>query len=134
MLRACVRVLRPGGVTAFYVIAPSPGLSAEELAFVTEAGPTDGDAGPGYGVLLDEAGFVDVEVTDITPEYRSTLQSWIEAYDDEADELRPLIGHEEFAEREARRIAARGAIDDGLLRRYFVRAVTESGTGRADRE
>ena len=127
MLRACARVLREGGLVAFVVIATADGLGPDDLLHATDVGPTDADASPGYPALLGDSGFVDVVVDDVTDQYRETLRGWIEAWDDEAGDLAELVGAGEFDERQSRRRAGLVAIDDGLLKRYAVRAVRGSG-------
>ena len=77
MLRACHRVLRPGGSTAFAVIALTDGLEGDEAAAGIEAGPPFVDAGPGYSTLMAAAGFVDVAIADVTDEYHRTAQAWL---------------------------------------------------------
>lgn len=76
----------------------------------------------GYPSLLRTAGFVDVVAEDVTGEYRATLEGWIRETDRRAVDVLAAVGQVEFDERRARRIAARAAIDDGVLARRRYRA------------
>lgn len=70
-----------------------------------------------YPSLLRTAGFVDIEVVDLTSEYRATQQAWSRAADIREDELIALVGEEEYEEgRRDRRFTAE-SIEAGLLRR-----------------
>ena len=65
------------------------------------------------------AGFVAVEITDVTDEYRDTVRHWIEQWDS-SQPLRSLHGAEEFKRIQAERHRTVEAIDDDLLRRSLV--------------
>lgn len=122
MLRACYRVLKPGGVFSFVAIALADGLSTDDKIRAHEAGPQYVSAGAGYPALLRAAGFEGVDLIDATDEYRQTLSAWIREWDAESSDLERILGADEFAERQARRRLAMEAIRDGLLRRSIVSA------------
>ena len=126
MLRACRRVLKADGLLGFLVIVVSEGLSTVDRDEAIVAGPEFVRAEPGYRALMTESGFVDVELEDVTPEYAETAAAWRTEWDREAEELKQLVGHDEFLERQARRERSSLAIESGLLRRFLV-------TGRARR-
>ena len=76
----------------------------------------------GYASLLRTAGFVDIEVADLTEEYRVTQQAWREAADRWADDLIALVGIEEYEEARRNRRHTAECIDAGLLRRRLYTA------------
>ena len=120
MLRACHRVLKRGGILSYVVIAIADRLSPDEIATAIEAGPPRVDAGPGYPELMATAGFVDLDVSDVTADYLTTLSAWVREWDAESAALIPIVGAEEFAEQQATRRGAVAAIERGLLRRYLL--------------
>ena len=103
---------------AFLVIAAAPDLSPGDLERAAEVGHVD--AGPGYGTLMDQAGFSAVTVDDVTPLYRDTLAAWFAAYEDETPALEQLLGAEDLAERQSRRARTLATVDAGVVRRYLV--------------
>jgi len=123
VLRATSRVLKPGGLLSFLVIAVSDGLSPVETNIALEAGPEHIDAGPGYPALMEAAGFEDIQVIDVTDEYVATLTGWIREWEADSAELEQLMGIDEFAERQTRRSQAIASARDGLLQRYLISAI-----------
>ena len=115
--------LRPGGVTAFTVIEPAPGLTPAERRRVADVGPSDVLVRTGYPSLLDSAGFVDVAADDVTSDYRATLSAWIRETDRRAADVEAVVGAEELEARQRRRIGALAAVDAGILRRTAYRAL-----------
>jgi hypothetical protein len=70
-----------------------------------------------YPSLLRSAGFVDVEEHDLTPAYLATARRKLSEEERLVDGMVEMLGPEEFAETQARRRRAVGAIADGFLRR-----------------
>lgn len=122
MLRACHRVLRPGGVLCFAVIAHADGLTADQIATAAAAGPDHADVVGGYPSVLVAAGFHDVDVADVTDAYLETLAAWAREWDAEAVALTRIVGADDFAERQTNRRRAIEAARQGLLRRHVVTA------------
>jgi len=117
VLRACGRVLVPGGRLSFLVITVAHGSSG------VNAGPVHAASRDPYPRLLQEAGFAGVVETDVTDDYLATLEAWIREWEAESADLERLVGLDEFAERQIRRRKAAEAIRGGLLQRYLISAV-----------
>jgi SAM-dependent methyltransferase len=120
VLRACNRVLKPGGRLVFLVLAAAGDLGPSERERALEVGHVD--AGPGYAVLLQQADFVEAEVTDVTDVYLTTLENWHEAYQDETQALHELIGEDDYTDRQTRRVRNMATVGEGLVGRYLVTA------------
>lgn len=115
-----VRVLKPGGIASFLTITYPPTLAASELVRAVELGSEEGVAGPGYEVLMNNAGFIDIEVVDVTAQYLDTLEAFTMAWIDEADGIAGLMGQEDFDERMQRRRNSIIAVNEGLHVRHWV--------------
>lgn len=122
MLRDAHRLLRPDGRTAFLTIHPSPGLSAEHRRRAIETGPPGADCPDDLAGLVRAAGFREVDVVDVTGEYRDTQQAWMDQWEAHADHLETLYGAEMVRDRRGERRRTLAAIDEGLLRRSLVTA------------
>jgi SAM-dependent methyltransferase len=116
------RVLRRGGGMCFAVIAVPDGLDRAAHADAVDNGPPHVEAGPGYPALLSAAGFTDIAVSDVSEEFLGTSMAWAREWDAEREALRPLVGPDVYAERQATRKRANRAIADGLLQRLLVSA------------
>ena len=118
MLRACRRLLRPGGRLAFYTIFIPSGLPEAEYRRVVSLGdPPEVVSRASTSELLRSAGFVDFEEIDVTDEFLRTARGWYEAREGYASEMRELEGEAEFAESQASRKGRLEFIKTGLLRR-----------------
>lgn len=122
VLRACRRVLRPGGRTAFLTIAVPRGLSPAARRQAARAGPAAVIHHREYRDLLQSAGFVDIGADDVTPTYLHTQYAWIHQLEQAADQLAMLEGSATVAERLSRRHTAVAAIEAGLLQRWLLTA------------
>ena len=122
VLRACRRLLRPGGRVAFTTIWVAPGLAPAAHRRAVRAGPWHVGSRRPYVDLLAQAGFVDVVEHDATDAYAATQQAWCDAEVAHADELRRLLGDEGFAAAQGERRRTRAAIADGLLGRSLLAA------------
>jgi cyclopropane fatty-acyl-phospholipid synthase-like methyltransferase len=115
VLRACRRLLRPGGRLAFLTILIAPGLPARMHRQAAAAGPSSATT-PDLMELVERAGFADVRLVDVTGDYLDTARAWLAARERHRDELRPL-DPADYDERIAKGRAAISAIEQGLLRR-----------------
>lgn len=111
-------MLRPGGHIAFHTIQPSENLSRSQRRRVSAAGPSAVALRTTYQSLLSSAGFTDIVASDVTSNYRATLQRWVDATQSRQVEMRRVMGEEALDERLADRSRALQAIDDGLLKRF----------------
>ena len=68
--------------------------------------------------MLRTAGFDQIEITDLTADYRATQIRWIEATDAREPEIRQAMGDAAYEERMANRHLTLAAIDEGLLARF----------------
>ncbi len=126
-MRACNRVLKSGGVTAYLVIVDADESSASEAM---RAGGLDGGVvrtGDDYVALMTRAGFQDIELFDVTAEYETTVVAWIREWDEGRADLEQLVGAETYDERQLRRRDGLKAIRNGLRKRYLISATGGEG-------
>lgn len=122
MLRACHRLLRPGGRLAFTTIHVADDLDGARHRRAVRAGPFKVATRRPYPQLVAQAGFGEVVVRDVTLEYARTQRAWLAANEARAGEVRQLISDREFAIAQADRRLSLAAIEDGLLRRSLITA------------
>jgi hypothetical protein len=71
---------------------------------------------------LQTAGLVDIDVVDLTAEYRVTQQAKIDETERHREELIALVGLDEYEEGRRNRSTTLAGIDAGLLRRRLYMA------------
>jgi len=108
---------------SFLVIVAADGLSAEETRRVKDVGPEHITPGDGYGGLLEDAGFMDLDIVDVTEDYLAAQAAWIGEWKAERSDFEQLLGVKEYAERHARDQGALAAGRAGLMRRYLISVV-----------
>ncbi len=114
MLRACKRVLAPGGRLVFDVVSvPTHLVGRPDL---------DGDYGfvatpKPYEDLLALAGFSDVGVQDTTAGYIAVAERWLDAVVDLEAGLRSALGDDVFEDKVASRRSSHELLLDGRLSR-----------------
>ncbi len=124
VLRACRRLLRPGGKIAFYTIFIPPSVSEADRHRVLALGDPPQLASRAHqDDLLRSAGFADIEEVDETEEYLRTARGWYEGRERHAAELREHEGTLAFDEGQASRRQRIEFIEAGLLRRALFAAV-----------
>jgi SAM-dependent methyltransferase len=122
VLRACYRLLRPGGCTAFFTIHPAAGLSPARRRRASRDGPV-AVATPGpYREMLESAGFTKVREMDCTEEFATVARAWIAQWDNHRASLVCALGEQVVEERQAGRRAQLRAIEDGILSRSLFTA------------
>jgi len=107
---------------AFQVIFPAPRLDVQDIARAVAAGQQRAATSVGYSVLLNEAGFVDIEKSDITAQFRETAAAWLHESIVSAADLKALFGAEDYRRGVEERRNVLAAIDGGLLRRAVFTA------------
>jgi cyclopropane fatty-acyl-phospholipid synthase-like methyltransferase len=120
VLRASRKVLKPGGRTAFFTIYVPNGLSKAAKRRALAAAPRYGWSRVSNQQLMQSAGFADIIEKDSTEQFLRTLRGWYEHSNERDAELVELWGAEIFRERQADRLAAIEAIEDGLQRRVLI--------------
>lgn len=120
VLRACRRLLRPGGRIGVLTIRVEDGLPEAQRRRTVAAAPPAA-TGPPTDELLDRAGFVDVDALDVTAEYLETATAWLAARRRHEQALRAL-GPDQYEDKVARGARAVAEIEAGRLRRSLVTA------------
>ena len=124
MLRATYSVLKPGAPNCFYVITTAEGLTdAERERLAQRDGNEHVESRVPYDVLMDEAGFIDIELTDVTSQYNKTLIEWKREWEADAVAFIELVGEQEFVRRIRNRNLDIAHTADGLLQRFQVYGV-----------
>ncbi len=116
-MRACKRVLRKGGRTAFFTAHVTPGLSKRDQRRAVRAGPRAVASRRDHSSLLRAAGFIEIEELGVTDEFLATAERWLRFSRQHERELRALQGAPAFDEQQLDREAILGAIREGLLSR-----------------
>jgi hypothetical protein len=125
VLRACYQALRPGGRTAFYVLAVRAGLSRKEQERLAALGGRGVFADATYSELLAQAGFALLCERDVTSRFRATLSRWISERKRHEEALRDIEGAAAFrgdTQYLERRLIA---VDEGLIERMLYVAARE---------
>ena len=122
MLRACRRVLRPGGRTAFFTIHPAAGLTRAQRRRASRDGPIAVAAARPHRELLNAAGFQHVTETDCTAEFAVVTRAWIDQWEAHHQHFVALLGEQAVDERQAERRAQLRATEDGMLSRSLLTA------------
>lgn len=120
MLQECRRVVNAGAPMLYYVIAPSPGLSATSLRRACEVGPPFVDTHVTYDELLNISGWLVKEKIDLTAEYQLALSRLADGLEARSDTLDDVLGHQELVDQVQHRRDQIAAIEDGLLEREMV--------------
>jgi hypothetical protein len=107
------------GCTAYLTIKVAPGLTKSAHRRAVRLGPRAVASTRPLDVLMNSAGFVDIEVTDVTQEFLDTARGWNREFARHERELRDVLG-DELDELQAQcRARIRGA-EEGLLHRVLV--------------
>jgi len=116
VLRACRRVLKPGGRIAYFNIFISHDVPQEEQRYFARFNRGQYSRAEQAG-LLRSAGFVRIEETDVSPEYLRVQRALYQANERHARSLRRALGAARFEEHQANRQRTLRGIETGVLRR-----------------
>jgi hypothetical protein len=125
VLRALKRLLRPGGRIAYTTIFVTPGLDHARRRRARRSGPRAVGSRIDQHQLLLSAGFTDIDMVDLTPEWARTARGWLEGWTANQTELTARESPAAFAQRQQERQTQVRAIDNGLLRRGLFYATRE---------
>jgi hypothetical protein len=117
VLRACRRLLRPGGRIAYFTIFTTPGLSKQDHRRAVRLGPRAVASRREQAELLEAAGLVEVVETDVTADLLETARRWVSYASKFEGDLRSTLGDTLFDEQQTARRAMIAAIEEGLLSR-----------------
>jgi hypothetical protein len=123
VLRACRRILVPGGRTAFFTIFASPGLSRRDHRRAVRLGPRAVASNRVQSELVTAAGFVEVDEIDFTDEFLETVRRWLRFSRELETALRRTLGDDAFDQQLCDRTDMVVAIEEGLLKRALLVAV-----------
>ncbi len=126
MLRACKRLLRPGGRIAYFTIFTTPGLSKRAHRRAVRLGPRAVASRREHAELLEAAGLVKVVATDVTTDFLETARRWVNYASKFEGDLRSTLGDTLFDEQQADRRAMIAAIEEGLLSRALFEGTKET--------
>jgi hypothetical protein len=122
VLRACNRVLIPGGRLVFDVVSVPRSFSGRDdlegdYGFVATAVP--------YAELLTQAGFTAIGSEDTTSGYLEVAGRWLAAARDLETDLRGAMGDEAFDDKYSSRVSSYEMIESGDLARTLYWATAE---------
>lgn len=125
MLRACKRVLIPGGRLVFDVVSVPESLDQQadlegDYGFVATGVP--------YLDLLVQAGFTDIGTEDTTAGYLEVAGRWLTAARELERELRETMGDGIFDDKYASRVESYAMIESGDLGRTLYWATKPEAT------
>ena len=113
-------MLRPGGRIAYYTIYVSPGLSAADYRRITKFWPLAATGRRSLSEMLESAGFIDVDESDVTKQYELTARGWLEGRHRYYDELKEALGKEALEGKIEEGETTLEALADGLLKRSLL--------------
>jgi sarcosine/dimethylglycine N-methyltransferase len=122
VLRACRRLLRPGGRMAFTTIYVPDDLTPQQHRRGIRAGPWQVATRRPYPELVAQAGFADVVEIDVSNDYATTQRAWLEQNEANADAMRELMSDDDFKLAQQDRHRALDAITAGLVKRSLFSA------------
>lgn len=118
-MRAIYSVLKPGGRHCYFVIGTDGALGDLERGRLALRDGSEFVESPiPYDMLMEQAGFIDVETVDVSAEYAETLHAWRRTMLADAETLNDLLGESEFERRLQNRTYDIEHVEDGLTRRW----------------
>lgn len=129
MLRACARVLKPGGRIGYFNIFITHEIPEQERRRLRKEAPWRYSPA-GQQDLLRSAGFVQIEERDVTDDYLRIQRALYEANARHERSQRRVQGAAQFEERQGNRRRTLEQIEAGMLKRSLLLARKPS-RGRA---
>ena len=122
MLRATLKLLRPGGRTGFFTVVPVDGLSASGYKRSIRLGPRAvSTRRRSQQRILHAAGFTDIRSEDVTAAWRETTERLLLEQERLAEALIEAVGRQTFLDRQRKLRQSLRSVDEGLLqRRLFI--------------
>jgi hypothetical protein len=120
VLRACHRILKPGGRLAFTAIQLTPGLAPEDRARALAGAPTFTESEATYPELLERVGFHPILHDDVTAHFGRIVASWLTELQGKEAAVRRIWGDAQYDDTVTRRRAALAATTAGLLQRSLL--------------
>jgi hypothetical protein len=118
VLRACRRVLKPGGRLAFFTIFVPDDVSGRDYRRALDSGPTFvSSRRRDHQEMLRAAGFKAVREVDLTRQFIATSRAWYRLRNRYPADLIAVEGRASFEERQYDYERQISAAQDGLLRR-----------------
>jgi cyclopropane fatty-acyl-phospholipid synthase-like methyltransferase len=122
VLRACRRLLRPGGRMAFTTIYVPDDLEPRAHRHGIRAGPMQVAARQPYPELVARAGFEHIVEVDVSDDYATTQRAWLEQNEAHAQAMVELMSQADFRTAQQDRRRSLDAITGGLLKRSLFSA------------
>ena len=122
MLRACHRVLKPGGRIGYYNIFIAEHLPAARRRALDKEGFAETYTPARQQGLLRSAGFTNIRETDVTAEYLRIVRAFEVAYKRHERSRRRSLGAKLFDERKRRRERTIAGLEAGEIRRSLFLA------------
>jgi hypothetical protein len=123
VLRACRRVLKPGGCLAFYTVYAGAAASRADIEAARRLLPLSVPwRSLSHRDLLERAGFTSVNDSDLTPEFLRISHLFIEADTRHADALRDLKPAGDFDRDLKKNLEVVPLIERGVIRRSLFTA------------
>ena len=108
---------------AFLTIHPAEGLSRYQRRRASRDGPVAVAVSRPHRELLRAAGFVETAESDLSDEFVSVTQGWIEQWDAHRSEMEVIWGQDVFRQRQQERRKSLHTTRQGILRRSLFTAI-----------
>ena len=108
---------------AFLTIHPAEGLTPYQRRRASRDGPVAVAVSRPHRDLLQAAGFIEISESDLSDEFATVTQGWIEQWDAHRSEMELIWGQDVFRQRQQERRKSVQTTRQGILRRSLFTAV-----------